>query len=391
MKVRFETFGCRLNRAEALQREAELLSAGWKLSERRADADMIVVRGCSITRRAQHECEKLISHLKERYPTKKIVVEGCISKKSPSSHTLNIKGWNDSAAVVPTRTARAYLKAQDGCNGKCSFCIVPRFRGKARSVDFDELLMKARSFIDSGYREIVVTGCNLSLYNFQGKRFSQAIEALANLSPDVRIRIGSIEPVKAAEELIDVMADHSNICRFLHLPIQSGSNRTLSAMRRPYHVNDVERILKKAIDAFPLIGLGCDLITGFPGESELDFIASKRLLKSFPFSNVHAFPYSERPGTEAENLPEKIPVNVRKSRAHELADLSAACRKRYARKFIGREVEFVIEDEKKLSGWSGEYFPVELKVRDRSKRPARKELVKAKVISVIGDVLKTEI
>lgn len=390
MKVRFETFGCRLNRAEALQREAELVAAGWELTQKRADADLIIVRGCSITQRAQHECEKTIAHIKNKYPTKRIIIEGCLAKKTAGSAAINLN-QPENENIIPTRTARAYLKVQDGCNGRCAFCIVPTFRGSAVSVPFDKIIEKARAFADSGYHEIVLTGCNLSLYNSQGRNFAQAVDAIADISPDVRIRVGSIEPVKAAQELIDVMVQRPNVCRFLHLPIQSGSSKILASMRRPYSIRDVNAIIEKALGAFPLIGLGCDLITGFPGESILDFLATKQLLVKYPFSNVHVFAYSERPGTPAANMPGKLPKEIRKSRALEISKLAEQNRKRYLKRFIGRNVEFVIEDNKKMTGWSGEYFPCMLDLKTCSKIPRRKDLVNATVTSAKDGVLTATI
>lgn len=391
MKVCFETFGCRLNRAEALQQEAEYLAQGWKLTEKHADADLFIVRACSVTRRAQHDCEKLIEHLKRRYPTKRLLVVGCL----PADAKRTLAPTDPSAALpledplaVPTRTARAYLKVQDGCNGKCTFCIVPQFRGNSRSVPFTELLAKAGRFIDSGYHEIVVTGCNLALYASEGKRLPDLIAALAELSPDCRIRIGSLEPGAVAMETVAAMIAHENICRFLHLPIQSGSDRMLSAMRRPYLVKDIENIVKQANDALPLFGLGCDVMTGYPGETEIDVLATTGMLKRHAFSNVHVFPFSARPGTIAAGLPNAIPHDQRHERARQLGELARHLKSKAAKKFIGNEVEVVIEDEKKLTGWTGEYFPVEITNKARAKSIVRKDLVKVQVMDAHHGHLK---
>ena len=393
MKLWFETFGCRLNRAEALQREAELVAAGHIPAQGRLDADVIIVRGCSITARAQHDCEKLIHHLREKYPSKKIIVEGCLPDKTdPKNAALPnmVSSLSGDTPVVSTKTARAYLKIQDGCNGKCSFCIVPRFRGKSVCVPFDEVIGNAKAFIAAGYREIVVTGCNIALYESQGKHLPELIESLADISEDVRIRIGSVEPVKSTEKLIEAMASRPNICRFLHLTIQSGSDTILSAMRRPYNAKAVENIIRKASEAMPLIGLGCDLITGFPGESNLDFMVTKKLLKSFEFSNVHVFVYSERPGTAAADFSNAVPRELRKARAHDLSALAASARISYAKKFIGREVQYIVEDDDKISGWSGEYFLCKPSLLKPTPTAKRKELIKAIVTGVNKDTLITE-
>ena len=166
MKVCFETFGCRLNRAEALDQEAEYLAAGWELTDSHSDADIIVVRGCSVTRRAQRECEHLIAHIRKKYPLKRLLIEGCLATshtaKIAVQHALGALHKTTDVVPVPTRTARAYLKVQDGCAGKCSFCIVPKFRGQSTSVDFGAVLDGSgyRSFSppSPSYRPIAASG-----------------------------------------------------------------------------------------------------------------------------------------------------------------------------------------------------------------------------------------
>lgn len=368
MNVCFETFGCRLNRAEALEEEAKYIAAGWTITEKHADADRIVVRGCSVTSRAQRECEHLIRHLERHYPNTRVIVQGCMKSKTEErfasvfqpGRTVQAKSKEDLA--VPTRTARAYLKIQDGCSGKCTFCIVPQFRGASKSVEFTTVLDKAKRFIDAGYHEIVVTGCNLSLYASQGKRLPDLLAALAEIGhgraieETCRIRLGSIEPGPCALDAADVMSCHDNICRFLHVTIQSGSNNVLRAMMRPYMRTDIERLLQKAVTAMPTLGLGCDIMTGFPGETETDFLSTKTLLEQYPFSNCHVFPYSERPDTSAASYPSSVPTDVRSSRAHALSNLMTEKRRTAARKFIGTEVEVLIEDEENQAGWTSEYF-----------------------------------
>ncbi len=375
----FDTFGCRLSRAEALDQEAEFLERGWELTEQHSDADLIVVRGCSVTRRAQRDCERLIEHIKAKYPHKRLVVTGCLAQKS-KPFTLRPRAADD-PPPVPTRTSRAYLKVQDGCSGICAFCIVPRFRGKSVSVDFDEAVAKARRFIEAGYREIVVTGCNLSLYSSGGKRLGSLLAALADLAPpslgdgSCRIRLGSLEPSPVVDEVLGAMAERSNICRFLHIPIQSGSSRILAAMRRPYTARDIDELISKAKQRVPGIEIGCDLMTGFPGEHDLDFLATRGLLARSRPSRVHVFPFSERPGTMAERMQMQIPPAVRKARAQELSDLADRIRSETARRFIGKTVELVVEDEKTCGGWTSEYFWCSCP----HKRATRKSIVKAVV------------
>ncbi len=390
MRVCFETFGCRLNRAEALQMEAEYLARGWELTEDHAEADLFVVRGCSVTQRAQHDSERLVAHLRHHHPNVPVRVCGCLKRDSAAARPqadIGHEAPQGAPSPLPVRTARAYLKCQDGCSGKCTFCIVPKFRGASVSIPFDSLADRARRFIDAGYREIVLTGCNLALYASGGRRLPELVAALAEVSPDCRIRIGSLEPGDCALATVDAMAEHANVCRFLHVPVQSGANRMLTAMRRPYLVKDVEALAERAVEKMPLIGLGCDLMTGFPGESDIDFMATKGLVKRLAFSNAHVFPYSERPGTPAATLPGALPRAIRHARAHALSDLARSYRAKAAQRFVGRAVEVVVEDERRLRGWTGEYFACE--VTNHGNAPIRrKALVRALVRDVDGDVLK---
>lgn len=383
MKVCFDTFGCRLNRAEALAQEAGFLARGWTTTESHADADLIVVRGCSVTARAQRDCEKLVEHITEKYPNKRVIVTGCLKEKRNEAILRDL-----SLDEIPTKTARAYLKVQDGCSANCAFCIVPQFRGKSQSVGFDAALDKAKRFIDAGYHEIVVTGCNLSQYNSDGRRIAELIDAMARLDAGCRVRIGSIEPGPAAGELVDAMAANANICRYLHLPIQSGSNIILSAMRRPYTKKTVEELAAKALKAMPDLAIGCDLMVGFPGENDLDVLATKTLFRRFPISRTHVFSYSERPGTVAATLPGEVPREIRHERAHELAKLADQERTRLAKKMYGREVEIVIEDEDAVAGWTSEYFwcraQHDIAPRFRKKR---RERVKMRVLKTDGHML----
>ena len=375
MKACFETFGCRLNKAEALQMEADYVAGGWELTSCREEADLFVIRGCSVTAKAQADCEKFISHLRRTYPNASFRICGCLPN-------------------LPARTARAYLKVQDGCSGRCTFCIVPQFRGPSRSIPFAEILDTAKRFLDAGYHELVVTGCNLSLYSSEGKRLPELLSALAELSADpdagrtatsaFRVRLGSLEPGgRCAQETVTAMSEHANVCRFLHLPIQSGSDRILAAMNRPYRVDEIAALVGESTRLMPGIGLGCDLMTGFPGESDADFAATRELLDRLPFSNAHVFPYSRRPGTLAAGLPLQLRKETRTTRTHLLTKIINPKRLAFAKSFVGKAVEVVVEDEKSGRGWTGEYLPCEIS----ENIPVRKSLVRVFVIKVKNGLL----
>ena len=413
MNYAFQTFGCRLNRAEALDQEAAVLAAGSSVVPVGPDANIIVVRGCSVTARAQHDCERAIAALKEKYPWAQVVVTGCY----PGARTRPLPGLPPTSAEtpVPMRTARAYLKAQDGCSCRCAFCTVPKYRGEPRSEPFDSLLQRATAFLNAGYHEIVLTGCNLSLYRDSGKGLAELLCALAELpSKQHRVRLGSLEPGVCDDAVIDAFATHPNICRFLHLCVQSGSDRILAAMKRPYTASRVVEIVRKAKLAVPGISLGADLITGFPGETSADFEQTKNLVERIALANAHIFPFSERPGTEAAVLPDPVDRETRHERARELSELTSASRLEYAQLFKGETVEVCVEtdltsarrhhhrhghssaeagrivpsshtdDGALCAGWTSEYLPC--RITDRF--VPRRHLVRVHVSAVDGEILR---
>lgn len=394
MNICFDTFGCRLNRAEALEEEAQAIAKGHRIVKSHREADLIVIRGCAVTGKAQHDCEAEIRRLKEKYPYKKIWVCGCL----PDAKPLVIKdAGGGKAAQVPVRTARAYLKIQDGCNSACTYCTVPKYRGKSKPVEFEAVIDKARAFIAAGYHEIVVTGCNLC----QHPQLPEIVEALCGLSEDCRIRVGSVEPGPFAYRLVDLMKEKANLCRYLHLSIQSGSQNVLMAMHRPYGAKELDKLITYALKEVPDLGLGCDMIAGFPGESELDHRQSAGLFIRHRIVHAHVFPYSERPGTVAAALPRQVEREMRRARARELAETAELNHKRFKRWFLMKELEVVVEtkpEDKTTGGWTGEYLWCEcVKTAYTKQKPQdakngyRKMKIRVLITEVTGRGLKGKI
>ena len=375
MRICFVTFGCRLNRAESLDLESQYAAAGWDVVQLPSPVDevdeldavvpdVVVVRGCSVTAKAQRDCEKKIAQLRARFPDAEILAIGCLPDAKPIPAHLAPPPFPDESAPVNRRLSRAYLKVQDGCSGKCAFCIVPSFRGSPVSVPFEQALSRARAYIDAGFREIVVTGCNLCLYRDSNRRLPELVSAIAGLeSSGHRVRLGSIEPGLCDTSLLDAMEANPNICRFLHLSLQSGSNRILRLMRRPYMIEHVAEFCADARRRFgERLAFGADVITGFPGETDADFESTKAFLSSQLttfISHLHIFPYSEREGTEAATMKPSVPVEVRRTRAKELEAIAAANHEKFARSLIGQEVQVCVERDG--NGRTDEYVRCVLK------------------------------
>jgi len=408
MTVSFKTFGCRLNRAETARFEAEFAAAGVTRVAFGAPAEIVILHTCAITQSAEHECLKLARALKKKNPRALLVFVGCAVEAAPPEAlrvlpvdliiprdkkdglvalVLSRVGIAPAATpVVPARsTQRASLKIQDGCDFFCTYCIVPHTRGEPRSRPFAECLHEAEAFIAAGFQEIVVTGCNIACYRDGGKRLVDLLAALAGLSGLGRLRLGSVEPGTVEREIVALMAATPRLCRFLHLPIQSGDNGVLARMGRRYTVEDIAHTLGDTLRRMPNLGLGADIITGFPGETAEAFAQTRALIDAFPFSNVHVFPYSERPGTPASTYDRSVPDAERKRRAVDLIQLKQVKRARFAQAFLGRPVEVLVErfDASNLAhGWTGEYLDCQIADVPRT--------AKARLVTCVPHAVKKE-
>jgi threonylcarbamoyladenosine tRNA methylthiotransferase MtaB len=390
MTVAFKTFGCRLNQAETAQFEKAFTAAGVVRVPFGLPARIIVVHSCAVTQKAENEGLKLLRALRTRWPASCLVLAGCTVE---ACHAENLRAlgldlivpreqkdrlvWltlrhlglqtpdtplspSSLGALPPSRsTQRAALKIQDGCDFFCSYCIVPHTRGRPVSRPFEDCLNEARSLIAAGFQEIVITGCNTACYVDGSHRLTHLLSALTALPGLGRIRLGSIEPGTVEREIIAFMATSDRICRFLHLPVQSGDNGILAAMRRRYTVENVKETLHEALQLMPDLALGADLICGFPGETPEAFERTHALTKELPFSKLHVFPYSERPGTPAAAYRESVPPSERKRRAQILIGQEKRNRQAFAQRFLGHPVELLVErfdKEGTAHGWSGQYL-----------------------------------
>lgn len=387
MKVAIKTFGCRLNRAESVAFEEAFAAEGIEPVRYGESAEIIVLHSCAVTQKAQEECVHLLRTLRERQPYVMLVVVGC-AVETASAEALYAAGANlivtradkhDLARMVVAqllaehgelhrmvvragrrRLKRAYLKVQDGCDFFCTYCIIPHTRGAPVSRAYSECLAEARERIAAGYEEVVVTGCNLACYSDSGRGLVELLAALSALPGLGRLRLSSIEPGTVEREVVELMAEMPKICRFLHLPVQSGDDDVLQAMGRRYSVAQIRSTVQRARDLMPQIGLGADFICGFPGESEAAFARSEQVACELAFNNLHVFPYSERPGTRACTHAGAVEPSERRRRTRRLIEAGASTRHTFANSFVGREVEVLVEHfdrQGRARGWSGEYLP----------------------------------
>jgi len=239
---------------------------------------------------------------------------------------------------------RPNLKVQDGCDNRCSFCVIPYVRGQSRSLPAERVLSEVNALIQSGYREVVISGINLGRW---GRDFSQAegFESLVRKILDQtsleKLRISSVEPMDWSDELIELMAISPRIAKHAHVPMQSGSDRILRAMHRKYRPWHYEEKLLKIRHAMPNCAIGADVMVGFPGETDEDFDETRRMIESLPFTYLHVFTYSARPGTPAASMKTQVPVRIARERNHTLREIAAAKKLAFMRSFVGREIEAI--------------------------------------------------
>lgn len=382
-RASLHTLGCRLNHAETAVLAAGLRESGYEIVDFGEATDLFVVNTCSVTDEAERTCRYVIRKTLRHSPGAYVAVTGCyaqtglaVLKTIPGVDLIvgNRFKWNlpallpapsvlakrSSPDVVHTASidradfvlpdygepdsTRALLKIQDGCNAMCSFCLIPFARGRERSRVLEDVVNEAKILAQGGYREIVLTGVNLGRYHQSGRDLSGLIDELEGISGLERIRISSIEPTTITEQLIQRMATSSKLCPYLHIPLQSGDDGVLAAMNRPYRVKDFVRLLERVQATVPGLGIGTDLMVGFPGETETAFINTLRAAETLPFSYFHVFTYSPRPGTAALKLTEQVSPSVAKARARALIELSQAKRRAFAERHVGMVVPVLFEE-----------------------------------------------
>jgi threonylcarbamoyladenosine tRNA methylthiotransferase MtaB len=283
---------------------------------------------------------------------------------------------------------RPNLKVQDGCDNRCSFCIIPSVRGQSRSMKIDRVVEEANALVAAGYRELVLSGINLGRWgrDFQPQeRFEQLVRALLQYTDIQKIRISSVEPMDWSDELIDMVAGSSRIAKHTHLPLQSGSDRILRRMHRKYRPWHYAEKIRKIREAMPDAAIGADVMVGFPGETDELFEENRSFIEHLPFTYLHVFTYSSRPGTPSAAMPDQVPVNVARERSRVLRELAAEKNRAFRQSFVGKTLD-VITLQSGGDGWTEALSDNFLKVRIEGRR-AGNESTKVKISGIIPDGL----
>jgi threonylcarbamoyladenosine tRNA methylthiotransferase MtaB len=362
------TFGCKLNQYESECIRESLESKDWTYREFDEGADYFIINSCTVTGKSDSRCRNAVRRARRSMPEAKIIVTGCYAEtqadrlekmdevdivigneEKGSIPSLldrmegNVEGKDDHCAETMIKEfrghSRAFIKVQDGCNASCAYCIVPVARGKSRSVPPELIRGQILKLVESGYSEVVLTGIHIGRYGYDLKGRLDLAGLIESILLDidlVRIRLSSIEINEVSDALLELIASTDRIAPHLHIPLQSGDDDILKAMGRPYDTesfaNRIDRISKTAKN----FGLGTDCIVGFPGETDEQFKHTYEFVKRMPFTYLHVFNYSKRPGTIAAKMPNQVPPEKRKSRSKRLIRLGKKKRTAFMKSLIGR-------------------------------------------------------
>ena len=400
MKIAFYTLGCKTNQFETQALEQLFTARGHELTDFSARADVYIINTCTVTALGDKKSRAAARRAKRLNPACTLIVCGCYAQVKPDEVRALcgadlVLGTSEKGRIVEFAEAaqagravsyeippaltkkpfealpagglsgrtRALLKIQDGCQNFCAYCLIPFARGPSRSLPFDEAVAECARLAREGYREIVVTGIEISSYGLDltpASSLGVLLPALCEAAPGVRIRLGSLEPRTVTESFVRALAAHPNLCPHFHLSLQSGCDKTLRAMGRRY---DTARFLESCETLrrfFPRCAITTDLIVGFPGETEEDFAQTLAFLRTCALAQVHIFPYSRRSGTRAATMPDQVSKADKELRAAEAARVCDALHETFLRSFLGEAVAVLFEQEENggFTGHTPEYCPV---------------------------------
>ncbi|HSQ02585.1 MAG TPA: tRNA (N(6)-L-threonylcarbamoyladenosine(37)-C(2))-methylthiotransferase MtaB, partial [Burkholderiales bacterium] len=382
-----KTFGCRASQADGAALEASLAASGLNAARELANADLVVLNTCTVTATADDELRQTVRRIHRARPETRIVVTGCYAQRAPeeiaalpgvslvvgNSHKNSIPDFvaggqhyhgeirigdifeQRDFLSAPVEDAlgdrtRPNLKIQDGCNNRCSFCIIPFVRGRSRSAQPDSVIAQVGK-LAAKYREVVLSGINLGRWGRDLEGDSRLVHLLRRIldeTPVERLRLSSVEPMDWSDALLELVATSPRIAQHVHAPLQSGSDTVLRRMHRKYRPRHYADRILKARAAMPDCAVGADVMTGFPGETEQEFDESRAFIESLPFTYLHVFTYSARPGTPAADAGQ-VPVEIRKHRTHVLRDLASSKNRAFRQRMLGRTISVVTIEDGALS------------------------------------------
>jgi threonylcarbamoyladenosine tRNA methylthiotransferase MtaB len=421
-KVAIHTLGCKLNFAESSTIGRQFLQNGYEICPTDEQADIHIVNTCSVSHRADRECRQLIRHLSRTSPGALISVVGCYaqlrpeevasipgvdlvlgakekfstfdflkqveSKGTPKIIVSDVKEIDDFGIAysgdADCRT-RSFLKVQDGCDFKCSFCTIPLARGSSRSLSPETIINQAQIIADKGFKEIVLSGVNVGDYGKKiGTNLLALLKSLVRVEGIERIRVSSIEPNLLSESLIDFILENNKMCNHFHIPLQSGSNKILRAMSRRYSTDDYRRVVDCIKVRDKSAGIGMDVIVGFPGETDNDFEDTYKFIEDLAVSYLHVFTYSERPSTPAIAFSGRVEPARRRDRNEKLHLLGSEKKNYFYSGFIGKSLPVLFETQDE-NDYTGGFTTNYIRVKTHIKQWVTNKIVPTYIKTVSGD------
>ena len=392
-----KTLGCKVNSYESEFIRNLLLENNYK--EVLENADICIINTCTVTNTADNKSKQVINNIKKNNPNALVIACGCFCqfRKDNIGSLINadiIMGNKNKSKIIDyikeyekdkkqiidfydmsnqefedmeikkyETHHRAFVKIEDGCNNFCSYCIIPYVRGRVRSKDFNKCIMEVNDLVLSGHKEIVLSGIHTGMYNSDNKRLSDLINEISKIELLKRIRLSSVEIVELDDGMMNIIKNNNKFVSHLHIPLQAGCDKTLKAMNRRYDLEYFTNKVKEIRSYRKDISLTTDVIVGFPGETEEDFNETYEFCKNIKFAKIHVFPYSDRNGTVASKMTNKVPRNIIKERVRKLIELSNELESTYYNSFIGKNVSVLIEEIKEdyYVGFSDNYIPIKVK------------------------------
>ena len=434
-KIAFYTLGCKVNQSDTASMEGIFRRAGYEVVDFGSPADVYLINTCVVTNTGQRKSRQIINRAVRHNPLSLIVVTGCYPQTAPEEVRAIagvdlIIGNQERARIVElveqalenkqteildnvqkmtvdtkfeelgvgteTDKTRAFLKIQEGCNQYCTYCIIPYARGPLRSRSLESIRSEVAKLVEAGYKEVVLIGIHLGCYGKElakeGKHITlyDAVQAVLSVEGMCRVRLGSLESVEVEPRLLELMANEPRLCKHLHLPLQSGCDKILQAMHRPYDTARFTQLLQQIRAQVPDVAITTDIIVGFPGETEEDFATTLAFAEKCGFAKMHIFPYSKRKGTPAEKMPNQVDEAVKGERAARLAAVDEKLHQAMLKQMVGKTEEVLFEqpvDAVHMEGLCGPYLRVVV--------PGTSELAntiaQVKITGIVDDWLTGEI
>ncbi len=397
------TLGCKVNQYETNAMSQKLIENGYKVVEHTQKADIYIINTCTVTNMSDRKSRQMIRRAKEMNPKAFIIAVGCYvqvskeevekieeidlalgneekvnivdycnkllekkdsEKQADMEDVMQAREFSEFGETSYTEKTRAVIKVQDGCDRFCSYCIIPYARGRVRSRKPEHIIKEIENIAKQGIKEVVITGIHIASYgkDFRnGYKLIDLLEEINQIEGIERIRLGSIEPLLITEEFVQRLTKLEKICEHFHLSLQSGCDETLKRMNRRYTIEQFTEIVERLRAAYSNVNLTTDIIVGFPGETEEEFNKTYKFLENIKFYKMHIFKYSQRKGTKAAEMPEQISPEEKEKRSKELIELSDKNEEEYNKKYIGKKVEVLWEEEKQgtYKGHTKNYVLVE--------------------------------